>query len=268
MSTITLSQDLAEMHCTGHAKKDNQGILLAGYSPNAPKGTAGAAWWPLPLIINRDFEIQIRFSLAHPGGLVDHTGVPGGEGLALTFQNYGPSYVGSPGSQLGYGKFRPFGMPEAYAIPAPELVALEIDTFVNNEMCMPGTGTEDIGFVGKHMAIQYQSPHAYSLLAEEDLPHLGKEMQMGASSEEHTLRIYYRASDGLMVCWMDEDSINARKMSHRFQQRNLNALVGREQGCCYVGVTASTGRAWQDHRLLDFNVRGITKVHNPKNNLT
>ncbi|HAA16237.1 MAG TPA: hypothetical protein DCE41_32850 [Cytophagales bacterium] len=259
MNFSTYLTELAEMNLVGSAirKANHINLTPAKEALKTSQGLAGAAWWPYPLILTLDFEIQINFAFANPGGKPDFTGIPGGDGLALVFQNYGSHYLGGPGAYLGYDRS---GI-SAKAKPSPlnqHILALEVDAFVNNDTYQENSGKQDVGLVQKHLAFHYRGCQAANQLAKKPLPNLGKKLKEEHAYEEHSLRLYYRANDGLMVAWMDEGTQDACRLDYRFKNNDLKTLIGQGKATGFVGITGSTYTAWQDQMLLDFQIKGIT----------
>jgi len=237
--------------------RDHINLTPAQEAQKTHHGLSGAAWWPYPLILSLDFEIQFTFAFANPGGSADFTGIPGGDGLALVFQNYGSHYIGGPGAYLGYDRS---GI-SAKAQPSTlnqHVLALEVDAFVNNETYQKNSGRQDVGLVQKHMALHYRGSQTANQLAKKPLPNLGKSLKGEEAYEMHSLRMYYRANDGLMVVWIDEGTQDACRLDYRFKNQDLKALIGQGKATSFVGITAATHLAWQDQMLLNFQVKGIT----------
>jgi len=84
-------------------------------APASPGG-GGNAFWDTPLSISSATSVFAHFSLRISGG----EGTLGGDGLAFVLQNAGPAVVGRAGGGLGYGDIG-------------DTVAIKLDSYFNQE---------------------------------------------------------------------------------------------------------------------------------------
>jgi hypothetical protein len=187
----------------------------------ATEGQLGAAWYDQKQPIAGGFETTFRFNLSGAGGVEDFWGMFGADGLAFVIQNADPFAVGEGGSGMGYG-----GIANSLAV--------EFDTWGHPFFEDPDSNHISVQSLGTE-------PNSYTAIASLGLTSAIAELSDGAT---HTARIAY---DGAILSVEFDNSVVLEVSV------DLSTLLGLDGGAAFVGFTASTGGAWQNHDVLSWS---------------
>lgn len=210
----------------GSAAKSGTALRLTP----AQTSKTGAAWAPGDLTGGRVLETTFTFAISNPGGFNDSAGNPGGDGFAFVIQAASSPAVGAGGGTLGYQ-----GIPNSLAV--------EFDTWKNASI-----GDPDGNHVGIHS--RGQDPNGawegVARVSTSDVPDLSD----GAA---HTVRISYAppavVPEGMLSVYVDD--MDAPKLEDAV---DLATLLDLSKGPLWVGFTASTGAAFENHDIASWSV--------------
>lgn len=178
------------------------------------RGQAGSAWTTARPVVADGFWTLFQFQLT-PNGT-------DGDGLAFVIQNAEPTSLGQAGDGLGYA-----GVPNSLAV--------EFDTFGNAETRDPN---------GNHLSVQTRGTlpnsahHDFSLGAATTIPEL-------ADGGIHTVFLLY--VPGVMLVFLDDFAAPQLVLPV-----DLAGLLNLTTGRAWVGFTAATGLATENHDVLDW----------------
>ncbi len=185
----------------------------------------GAAWSGARQRVVDGFETTFTFRMSEMGGSLDDGGQTGADGIAFVIQNSGPAVIGGLGRSMGYA-----GLANSLAI--------EHDTFWN--LADPANGDPN----GNHVSVQTcgENPnsddHLYSIGSTTAIPYLSDEVV-------HTTRIQYEP--GTLRIFIDDLSVPAMTVTV-----DLSETLNLPDGQAWVGVTAATRKAYQQHEILSW----------------
>jgi hypothetical protein len=222
------------------------GLLLTPGNPAA--GGAGAAWHPTPLQLSGGFTTSFTFRIDGPGfsGVRDSVYRDpvnpngGADGFAFVIQN-SPSNptqaLGGAGGSLGYGGIR-------------NSVAVEFDTWDSD--------SPDLGFLdpnANHIAIHAAQSDTNSALALARIGGAETPAINMSDSAVHTARITYtpptsNSEVGTLSVTLDGSPTPALTRSVTLSLGGALSATGT----AYVGFTAATGLATENHRILSWTL--------------
>ena len=192
-------------------------------------GTAGGIWHDYPVRVDSGWTCSFTVRITNPGGQLDTYGNAGGDGFALVIQNdrrpsevFGP--IGATGGGIGYA-----GISNS--------IAIELDTYANDE---PGI----IDPSSNHLSVQTRGlepnsfDHRFSLGAALDLPDL-------SDGNAHHITVRYAA--GRLSIWVD--ACGAPRLVVPVV---LDTLLWLDNGRAWIGITAASRAAYQNHWLSDW----------------
>jgi len=224
--SLEASSNLTELSSENLALVGDAELLNSGLRLNSTEANLyGAAWTTVKPSVADGFETTFDFRISKPGG-ANHpeTFNDGADGLAFVIQNSEAAAIGGNQGGIGYS-----GIPNSLAI--------EIDTWWN----VLHHGDPN----GNHISVQTQGTepnsvhHRYSLRTFTFIPKL-------TDFQVHTLKIVY--SPGRMSVFLDD--FDEKLFSVRV---NLNELLNLDQGAAWIGFTASTGAAWENHDIVSWS---------------
>jgi hypothetical protein len=205
---------------TGAAHLQAGAIVLSPAWVTAP---AGAVWFEVKERMDTSWTCTFVFSIDSIGGQLDRDGVPGGDGLAFVIQNDYPRALGWSGGGIGYGGIL-------------NSLAVEFDTYANDEY-----GVDDPS--SNHVSVQTRGRlsnsfrHTFSLGQSTDIPEL-------STANPTAVTIRYNADRGLLSvafgCGAPVVTASVR----------LDSILALTEGRAWIGFTAASQSAYQNHRLL------------------
>jgi hypothetical protein len=193
----------------------------------------GSAWFKDQQSIQSGFLTTFQFQITNPGGVVDPSGRAGGDGFTFAIQNSGATALGGRGVGLGYADAPDYG---DHGIP--KSLVIEFDTWQD---LIFGVGDPN----GNHISVhtrgrQPNSPlEIFSLRSTTHIPDM-------TDGNIHTVEIIYQV--GKLSVFMD-DLMTPRLMA-RVDLADILPLKG---GQAWVGFTAATGSAVENHDLLNWS---------------
>jgi len=189
-------------------------------------GMKGGAWYATKQPVAHGFVTTFQFRISETGGHRDPDGFDGGEGFAFVMQNSSPEVLGGSGATLGY-----HGIPNSLAI--------EFDTWNNSGY----NGDPNHNHIGVHTRGRLENDfnEPYSLKTVTSIPDM-------SNGEIHTATVEYRA-DTLNVFL---DDCARPVLSLRI---DLDSLLDLDRGRAWLGFTATTASAWENHDILSWRLR-------------
>ncbi|MCB0211917.1 MAG: hypothetical protein KDJ52_21430 [Anaerolineae bacterium] len=198
----------------------------------------GAVWSSTKKPVQNGFETVFEFQLTELGGAVNRTDeTTGGDGFTFIIQNDTLSFLGENGAGLGYP-------------PVANSLAIEFDTWLNDGIAL-GPNLKDPN--GNHISIHTRGLEPNdghedsSIGATIDLPDI-------SDGEIHTVKIVY--IPGTIEIFMDNLATPVLTVPV-----DLATNLNLDNGQAWVGFTASTGAAWENHDILNWTFNGA-KVGN------
>jgi hypothetical protein len=186
---------------------------------------AGGMWSATKCDMSVAFRALFQFQITPAGG-------QGADGMALVIQNYSGTVIGPSGGGLGYGRD-----PSHLHPGIPDSLAVELDTFQNSENRDPNANHVSVHTRG---LLQNSVNERYSLGSATAIPDL-------SSGHVHTVKVAY--DPGTMTIYVDDlddpvltvavDIVDVLKLS---------------DGMAWIGLTAGTGGATENHDVLGFHV--------------
>ena len=190
----------------------------------------GSAYTVTPQSVQNGFDTRFQFQISGIGGLFnDAQGNPGADGIAFVIQNSSNTALGEYGDQIGYG-----GVPNSFAV--------EFDTWYNGP-------SEDNDPNGNHISVHTRgllpnSGHeAYSLGYTTTIPNM-------SDGNVHNVEISY--SPGTMRIFLDNDVTPRLTVPV-----NLATTLNLSNGTAFVGFSAATYNAWENHDLLNWTYTAV-----------
>jgi Tol biopolymer transport system component len=182
----------------------------------AAGGQVGSAWTSTKQRVVDGFAATFQFQITE----LDTVGSPGGDGFAFVVQNSGVHALGGGGGDLGYG-----GMPNSLAV--------EFDTWPNNEWKDPNDNHISIHTRG---TAENDANESASIAGTTAIPNL-------SDGQVHTAVVLYTPAAGgyLQVVLDNREVLRARV--------NLATRLALDNGRAYLGWTAATGAAWENHDI-------------------
>jgi uncharacterized delta-60 repeat protein len=197
----------------------------------AQASQAGSAWFSTKQFIQDGFTTEFRFQITSPGGIiVDSANMPGADGFAFVIHNTVVTALGmGEGVGIGYE-----GISNSLAV--------EFDTFLNDSLIRDRHDPNN-----NHVSVQTQgldpnsADHLFSRGGTGDT--LGIDLSDG---QEHTVMITY--TPGIMRIFLDNRVIPLFCVSV-----DLATTLDLENGRAFVGFTAATEAAWENHDILSWS---------------
>jgi hypothetical protein len=190
---------------------------------SASDNNQGSVWHTTQQSVGVGFTTTFAFQITNPGGVNDYGGNSGGDGLAFVIQN--ESSTAFPPS-LGGGDIGYNGISNS--------VAVEFDTYNN--------ATDNGDPSGNHISVQTCGilpnnwNHTYSLGATSAIPDL-------SDGSVHTASIMY--ADNLLHVYLDDAQVLNDSV-------DLASTLELNEGKAWVGFTAATGLAYENHDILSW----------------
>jgi hypothetical protein len=200
----------------------------------------GSAWLTARQSVQGGFETTFQFRISSPGGGTDLTGATGADGFAFVVQNASLSALGFGGGGIGYA-----GIPNSLAV--------EFDTWLNGPSPAEG-GDPNSNHVSVHTGGTGPngSGEGASIGLATGVPNL-------SDGRVHLAAIRYTAPSDTRVppaqrglLRVAVDGINL--LSIRLDLAQLLSLTG---GGAFVGFTAATGGAFENHDILSWSFRSL-----------
>ena len=208
--------DLTGLNLVDNASQEG---MVARISP-ASTFTGGAMWFSDPQFIDDGFITEFEFRLTDAQGL-DSSGQLGGDGMAFVVQNVSDEELGSISGELGYA-----GIPKSLAV--------EFDTWWNDW----DLSSNDIGIHSR--GINANNNREQGQLALDTVP------GNFADGRVHHARIEY--TPGWLSVFLD----GADTPTTQAEIADLADFIGADEGFAWVGFTASTGGAVENHDVLSW----------------
>jgi len=185
----------------------------------AAEGQAGSAWSDSKQPVQGGFTTSFTFRITDLGGVEGLP--PGADGLAFVVQNSSGSALGGGGGGIGYD-----GIPNSLAV--------EFDTWQNFEHGDPNDNHVSIHTLGTS---SNSADESASLGLSSSIPNLsdGSIHSAGITYVPGSLSL---SVDGATVLTVSVD---------------LASLLSLDAGRAYVGFTAATGAAWENHDILSWS---------------
>jgi len=217
-----------------------QGLYLNGNAANAgtvlrltPASFAqgGSAWDATKQAVQQSFQSTFRFQMTNVGGTVG----AGGDGFAFVIQNASPTALGGLGEYIGFG-----GIPNSLAV--------EFDTFANASEHDPN---------GNHISVltggtgPNSADDNFSLGLATAIPQLN-------DGNIHVARIVY--VPGTLQVFLDADTNPVVSANV-----DLSTTLNLDNGTAWVGFTAATYDAWENHDILSWSFADASTLMTPTN---
>ncbi len=231
---FTVASDLSSLSMVGSAQLTDDGRARL---TRPEEGQTGALWHVNKQRLAEGFQLVFRFQTSAPGCFMDPLCTDGGDGLAFVIQNNDPAQVGGGGGDIGYA-----GMANSLAV--------EFDMWNN------GDGDNDPD--GNHVGVQTRGAQENSHFGDATVAQASPTVQMD-DGEVHVVRIDY--VPGQMRVFVDNLQVpllNAAVDLTALAPTEGNPLgdnILDESGAAYIGFTAGTGAAIQNHDILYFVLR-------------
>jgi len=225
---------------------DSTGLTLRGAAATtggvlrltpATGSVVGAAFstTALDLVDSRGLDTTFQFRITEPGGILDGDGQTGADGFALVFATASDAPTGSAGGGIGYE-----GIPNS--------VAVEFDTFANK----PGAPLEGINDPnGNHVGVHTKGQNPNSV-AEADALAVSTSIPNMSDGAAHTARVVYQPPSGVtpgLRVFVDNVTTPVLTLATFNMATTINLNAGRG----FLGFTASTGAAWENHDILSWS---------------
>jgi hypothetical protein len=194
---------------------------------------AGSAWLADKQDVKNGFSTIFQFQISERGDVFDDkvTEYTGGDGFAFVIQNSDLDARGYPGGCMGYA-----GITNSLAV--------EFDTWDNNESRHFLVRDPD----DNHVSVQTHGTEtnaefkAYSLGLTSNLPEL-------SDGEVHTVKIEY--IPGTLIIYVDDLELPILAV-----KADLDTLLLLDRGKAWVGFTAATWNAFENHDILNWAFTG------------
>jgi hypothetical protein len=178
----------------------------------------GAAWVSFRQPVGDGFDTTFKFQISD-------LGVTGADGFAFVIQNdtAGPSALGFGGGALGYSFLA-------------NSIAVEFDTWFNGEYNDPNENHVSVHTLG---TFSNTADETFSLGSTVNVPDL-------SDGNVHTARIAYAPGD--LQVFLDDLSTPILRVP-----ADLGAILNLDHGHAWVGFTAATGGAYENHDILSWS---------------
>lgn len=186
----------------------------------------GAAWYGSKLRLGDGFVTELTFRIYQTGGRRDRSGGNGGDGIAFVIQNQRADALGGAGGNIGYG-----GISNGFAI--------EFDTYENDGWDL------DANHLGVKPGPRPSPDQATSIAETSAIPALD-------DGGLHTVTIEYL--DGRLRILIDQCLQPAIDIAF-----DLARQMTLDDGRAWVGLTSSTGDAWEVHDILSWRLNPVLR---------
>lgn len=207
-----------------HSSFASSGVLRL---TNTATFQAGVTWTNQKVTVADGFTTMFKFRITNPGGTLDPAGAPGGDGFTFAIQNMsagGPEFATAiTGGGLGFN-----GMSNTLAVT--------FDTWMNTRALDPDANHISIITNGTGVVTPEQT---YSLGLTSNIADM-------SDGNVHQVKISY--TPGTMKVYMDNMSTPAVTANV-----NLATKLALDTGRAWVGFTAATGGAFENHDILDWS---------------
>jgi hypothetical protein len=199
---------------------------------SAAADQAGAAWCTKSQYVQYGFETAFQFRISQTGGLNDEQGHKGGDGFAFVIQNSELNALGAGGAGMGYSFI-------------PNALAIEFDTWWNHSGL---TGASEVSDPNdNHIGV-----HRYVLNADtaRELNALARVTPIIDMSDAnvHSVRIMYNPPT--MQIFLDNMAAPVLMLDI-----DLGNMLTLDHGRAFVGFTAGTALAWENHDVLNWSFK-------------
>jgi len=192
---------------------------------------SGAFYFKEKVAILSGFEAEFTLSMTQKGGANDDKGENGADGMTFIIHNTDPNSLGSPGSGMGYQGVK-------------NSLVLEFDQFSNNSSQWGFLGDLNSNHISWHT--RGQDPNSVnenaSLGSNTNIPDL-------SDGNIHHVKIVYQDSGKLEVFI---DRVTTPNLSLEI---DISQTINLPDGQAYIGFTAATGSAWQNHDVHSWNFK-------------
>ncbi len=201
------------------------GALSAGKLRVCPAryGDRGAVWARRRARVSAGFETQFTFRISNPGS------TPGADGFTFAVQGTGLGAIGGTGGDMGYT-----GIARS--------IVVEFDTWANGDGC----SSENNNHVAVHSrGLLPNTTCASARLGTANVPFNLKDGQV------HRARVSY--ASGMLRVFFDGSSSPTLSVAVDLGAVNGGSFFD-SSGRAWVGFTAGTGGAWNDHDVLTWSL--------------
>ncbi|MCF0075580.1 VWD domain-containing protein [Dyadobacter sp. CY261] len=186
--------------------------------------------------INKGFELHFEFTINQLGGINDHIGKTGADGIALLFQDYGSRNIPfRTGGGMGY-------------LDLPRSLAIEFDTFDNT----PSLSEVTDGVWLNTKGVLPNSVNDASTL----LKPITRVMPDYSDGKRHIVKVNYKAKGlekYILEVFFDEDP----KPYLTADNINIEEIIGGDNSGIYLGLTSATGLAYENHIIHKWSFKAI-----------
>jgi len=223
------SFDQLDLNTQGDASIKNNDLYLT----TNDGGEVGAVFKKYKIDITNGFEVDFSFQITDPGGITDFKNRTGGDGFAFVIQDY--STVNTPlssGSGLGYSGLQ-------------RSMAIEFDTYDNGSL----ENQDDISLNTQGIAAN-TNDDSQSLIQAKTHP-----LPLLTDGKLHQVIIKYTkvsASTYNMEVYMDSNPTPYLAADGI----NLQNLIGSFSTGVFMGFTASTAAAYENHIIHSWTLKG------------
>jgi hypothetical protein len=190
----------------------------------------GAVWAVNKQFIANGFQSTFQFRISGIRGIIEQSPFglqQGGDGFALVIQNFSIPVVGPPAGFLGY-----HGLPNSLAV--------EFDTWWNGEF----------GFIdpnGNHISVHSRgtAPNSVS-----EATSLGQATSIPFMKDGAVHGVSINYTPGTLQVFMD----NLTNPVLTIPNLNLSSLLSLDNGSAWLGFTAGTGAAFENHDIFNWQL--------------
>lgn len=201
---------------------------------------AGSAWLATRQSVQGGFETSFQFRISNPGGGTDPTGATGADGFAFVVQNASLSALGFGGGGIGYA-----GIPNSLAV--------EFDTWMNGPRPEEG-GDPNANHISVHTrgTGPNGSGESASIGLATGVPPL-------SDGRIHLATLRYTAPSDTRVPPAQRGILRVAVDGITFLaiRLDLGQLLSLTGGGAFVGFTAATGGAFENHDILSWSFRSL-----------
>jgi hypothetical protein len=218
-----------ELVLNGSAVRMDQAVRLT----SSRRIQAGSFWLAKKQNIQNGFGSVFQFRITDRGTAYDKNLIQdvGGDGFAFLIQNAGPRALGPPGGCMGYA-----GITNSLAI--------EFDTWDNHVSGQPWVRDPNANHISVHAYLGEEN-HEF----EADTLGLTANVPDMSDGEVHTIRIEY--VPGNLAIYMDDLALPVLVVKVHLDQE-----LGLDNGQAWVGFTAGTWDAFENHDILNWAFTG------------
>jgi hypothetical protein len=228
-----------EFKLNANASIINDTLLLTSSLANQK----GSAWYINNINMYESFNLDFSFQLGNGSkSECQDNSLPGGDGFAFVIQNSGFDVCGENNGNLGYGSLE-------------NAIAFEFDTYQNNSNSINNFNDSN----GNHFAIQHSfgklTPlhnSTNSLFINTNIPKLYNNITYNISLE-------YIPSDKSFKIFLDSSGKNSLMIAN-LKNFNFEDFIHLNDNSYFIGFTASTGCAVEEHKIFNFNLCTIKNV--------